>query len=211
MVELPNPLCFSGMQGHFPRFHPPLPCLHRDKEIRQDSPAAREFLAPHEVCQGGKGDARGQDSSGRCSRALLLQLGNREPGSTLNSSRNWEHSIPLHCLPAKNDSQTLSKLPMIPLQTPSQNGVYIYDFVVSRCVPSQPHLAASKAGFHPACALDMEFGMWHISPYLPFPHLSLSETAKFAAKISIKTHGNVQLYVLNLSLTQVSFTVQITV
>lgn len=53
--------------------------------------------------------------------------------------------------------------------------------------------------------------MWHITPYLPFPHLSLSETAKFAAKLSIKTHGNVQLHVFKLSLTQVSFTAQITV
>lgn len=53
--------------------------------------------------------------------------------------------------------------------------------------------------------------MWHIRPYLPFPHLSLSEIAKFAAKVLIKTHGNVRLYVFKLSLTQVSFTAQITV
>lgn len=46
-----------------------------------------------------------------------------------------------------------------------------------------------------------------VHPFLTSHYLK----AKFAAKISIKTHGNAQEYVFKLSLTQVSFTAQTTV
>lgn len=174
-----------------------LPCLVCTETRKWDRTALlpEEFLAAHEVSQRGKGDAQGQ----RCSRALDrlpgLSMGNL--GATLNSSKNWEYSIPLHCLPAKMTPKDCLSCPWFLCRHRPEMGVtFMTVFRTSNILWHKvPHLAASKAGFHSACALDMEVGMWHISPYLPFPHLSLSETDKFAAKIWIKTHGNVQLYV----------------
>lgn len=218
VVELPK-LCAS--QECRDIFHVSiLPCLVHTETRKWDGPAAlpEEFLAAHEVSQGGKGDAQGQDSSWSCYRALLPRLRQGGPGSPLDSSKTWEYSTPLHGHPAKMTPKDCPSCLWFLCRHHPKMGftlwlclLYPGMFRTSNILWHKvPHVAASKGRFHSACALHMESGMWHISLYLPFPHLSLSETAKFATKTSIKTLGNVQLYVFKLGLTQVPFTAQIT-
>lgn len=219
----PSPLLRNA--GHFPRFYPPLPCLHRDKEMRQDSSAAR----------GIPGSTRSVTKrEGRCPRAEVQQgtgqaawAEHGEPGShpEFFQKLGIQHSFALS--PRKNDSQRLSKLPMIPLQTPSRNGGHIYDSVccIQVCLghPTssgtkfpiwlpvkqdfiQPVLWTWRLG----CGTSVPIYPFLTSHYLKQPSLQQRYGLKLTEMYNYMCL-NVQLYVFKLSSTQVSFAAQITV
>lgn len=105
VVELPNPLCFSGVQGHFPHFHSPLPCLHTDREMRQDSSSARGIPGSTWTVP---------SREGRCPRAEQLQDVQQGTAAQAEAQRTWEHPKFFQNLgiqyssalsPSKNDSQ----------------------------------------------------------------------------------------------------------
>lgn len=110
---------------------------------------------------------KGRGAAGHWTGCLGWGMGN--PGATLNSSKNWEYSIPLHCLPEKMTPKDCPSCPWFLCRHHPKWGLHLWlcllypgVFRTSNILWHKvPHLAASKAGFHSACALDM--GVWEVA------------------------------------------------